>query len=262
MDIVAPSSGTRRPMLLLIHGGGWRHGLRNDDSLRFTARVLAGQGYVTATASYRLTETGPKNQFPAAVADVRCAVRWLRSNASLHGADPSRIAAVGLSAGGHLAAMLGTASDQSRLDDGSCGLASGVSAAVQAVVSYYPPTELVSCATETLTCLLASTAFLGAAPSANPGLASVASPITYADASDPPFLFVHGLRDDAIASRQSRILRDALAGQGVATGYVELPNGGHGFPILGASASVLGDASQLTETCTTLAFLRAALGAP
>jgi len=260
MDIVAPKGASQRPMVLLLHGGGWRHGLRTDDSLRFTARVLAGQGLVVAMADYRLTEVGAMNQFPASVADVRCAVRWLRSNAARYGGDPSRIAVAGLSAGGHLAAMLGAARDESRLDDGSCGVSADVSPGVQAVLSYYAPSDLVSCAAETSTCLTASTYLLGVAPSASASLASRASPITYVDSSDPPFLFVHGLRDDVIAPRQSRLLHDALRAAGVPTGYVELPNAGHGFPMLGASRSVLGDASQLPETCTALSFLRATLG--
>ncbi len=261
LDIVAPRGASQRPMVLLLHGGGWRHGLRTDDSLRFTARVLAGQGFVVAMADYRLTEVGTMNQFPASIADVRCAVRWLRSNAARYGGDQSRIAVAGLSAGGHLAAMLGTARDESRLDDGSCGVSAAVSPGVQAVLSYYAPSDLVSCAAETSTCLLASTSLLGVAPSASASLASRASPITYVDPSDPPFLFVHGLQDDVVAPRQSRLLYDALSAARVSTGLVELPNAGHGFPMLGASRSVLGDSSQLPETCTALSFLRATLGA-
>lgn len=260
LDIVGPATGAGRPMVLLIHGGGWRHGLRNDDSLRFTARVLAGQGYIAATADYRLTFAGVKNQFPAGVADVRCAVRWLRRNAATYGGDPNRIAVAGLSAGGHLAAMLGTARDESRLDDGSCGIPSSVSPGVQAAIAFYPPIELVSCAATALVCRLAATSFLGVDPALNPSLARFASPITYVDASDPPHLLVHGSRDSAVLPDQSRMMRDLLLARGVATGYVEVPGADHGFPILGASPSVLGSAAQLTESCTTLSFLRAALG--
>jgi acetyl esterase/lipase len=259
MDVVAPSAGSGRPMVLLIHGGGWRHGLRNDDSLRFTARVLAGQGYVAATASYRLTLAGVQNRFPAGVSDARCAVRWLRQNAAAYGGDPNRIAVMGVSAGGHLASMLGTARDESRLDDGSCSLPGSVSPGVQAAVAYYAPSELVSCAALTI-CRLSATAFLGADPMANVSLARFASPMTYVDASDPPHLLVHGSSDGAVSVEQSRAFRTALLARGVATGYVEIPGLDHAFPILGASPSVIGSGAQLTETCTALAFLKAAIG--
>ena len=260
LDVVGPATGSNKPMVMLIHGGGWRHGERNDDSLRFTARVLAGQGFVAATASYRLTQNGVQNLFPAGVADARCAIRWLRSNAVSYGGDPNRIAVIGLSAGGHLASMLGTAREESRLDDGSCPISSNVSPGVQGVVAYYPPTNLSLCAASANVCLLSVTSFLGVAPIANPTLATFASPMTYVSADDPPFLFVHGARDDAVVPQQSQTMRDALKAKGVAVGYVEVPNAGHAFPVLAASPSVLGDASYQTETCTTLGFLRAVFG--
>src|SRR5438132_13938581 len=67
-------------------------------------KLLAEHGYAAATATYRLA---PKSPFPAAVEDVKAAVRWLRANAEKYALDPDRIGVVGDSAGGHLAQFLG-----------------------------------------------------------------------------------------------------------------------------------------------------------
>ena len=103
MDIVRPRAASeKRPAVVLVHGGGFRGGARQ--SYLPVAIKLAERGYVAATVSYRLA---PRHQFPAAVEDVKAAVRYLRANADRFGIDPDRIGAMGGSAGGHLVLFLG-----------------------------------------------------------------------------------------------------------------------------------------------------------
>ena len=113
MDIVRPkaASSEGRPAMLLVHGGGFRRG--NRQSYLPMAIRLAERGYVAATASYRLA---PRHQFPAAVEDVKAAVRFLRANANKYGIDTDRIGAMGGSAGGHLVLFLGLTPNVAELE--------------------------------------------------------------------------------------------------------------------------------------------------
>jgi acetyl esterase/lipase len=122
------------PAVVCIHGGGFRAGDRKRwDGL---CKKLAERGYVAITVTYRLA---PKYQFPAAVNDVKAAVRWLRANAEKYHVDPDRIAALGDSAGGHLAQFLGVTGDIAQFEgDGGNG---GQSSGVTCVVNYYGPSD-------------------------------------------------------------------------------------------------------------------------
>ncbi len=107
LDMHLPESGTVRPAVVLVHGGGWRSGYR--ENLTPLANALAERGFVVANISYRLA---PEAQFPAAIHDVKAAIRWLREHADTYGADPGRIAVGGTSAGGQIASLTGiTAGD-------------------------------------------------------------------------------------------------------------------------------------------------------
>src|SRR4051812_14924719 len=88
LNIARPKSGEWRPAIVCIHGGGFRKGTRESCDQRIIA--LAQHGYVAITVTYRLA---PKYQFPAAIHDVKAAVRWLRLNATKYGVDPQRIGA-------------------------------------------------------------------------------------------------------------------------------------------------------------------------
>ncbi len=113
-------------MVIAIHGGGWRRFSKDDFGP--TVAPLAKLGYIVAVPNYRLSSPGSPS-WPANLIEVRSAVSWVRANAASLGVDPSRIAALGESAGGHLAALLGT-------DPGSAD------SRVQAVVDFYGPTDL------------------------------------------------------------------------------------------------------------------------
>src|SRR5690606_12769333 len=123
------------PGLIFIHGGGWKHGKKED--YRLYGLTFAQKGYVVASVQYRLSGEA---RYPAAIHDVKAAVRWMRSESESIGVDADRIGVAGGSAGGHLAMMLGYTSDVPTFD-GDSGH-EGVSSRVQAVVNIYGPTDL------------------------------------------------------------------------------------------------------------------------
>jgi acetyl esterase/lipase len=233
-----------RPLVVLIHGGSWRSG--HPRSLLDEGRLLVGEGYVVASVGYRFA---PQNTFPAQIEDVRCAIRYLRQNAATWGIDPNRIVAVGQSAGGHLASLLGTASDAAGLD-GSCPF--GGSAAVNGVVSFYGPQDLRDL--DLFTTLQDEVVdLLGGTPESNPDLAALASPIAHVDAADSPFLMLHRTGDTTVPIIHSRSMDDALQGAGVPSTLVEINQTGHTWPMFSTRRK------HLEATCTTLAFLEQTL---
>jgi acetyl esterase/lipase len=245
LDVAWPRHGGPHPLVVLIHGGGWSGG--DKSAYHDAMRLLAGQGYAAASVNYRLA-AAPRNVFPAAVEDVRCAVRWLRSRAASYGIDPSRIAALGHSAGGHLSAMLGTAADVPGLD-GACPLRE-VSPAVSAVVAISGPQDIRTAGALDPSQRGMVENFLGVAPELDPARALLASPAVHATAGDPPFLLIHGTADDVVPIRQSRSMRDTLRSAGVPATLLELPGEGHSVAEFGSEARFR------VSTCTTLAFLR------
>ena len=122
------------PAVVLVHGGGFRRG--RPASYLPVAIKLAERGYVAATVSYRLA---PRHQFPAAVEDVKAAVRFLRANADRFGIDPDRIGAMGGSAGGHLVLFLGLTPNVAEFE--GTGPNREYSSRVSCVVNYYGPTD-------------------------------------------------------------------------------------------------------------------------
>ena len=121
--------------MLAIHGGSWCGGSRTDyrSDPNNTVVRLAQQGLVVVAVDYRLARPGSPS-WPSVIDDLRESVRWMRRHASELEIDPDRIVAVGQSSGAHLAALLGTLPEELSLD--------GVSSRVQAVVSFYGPSDL------------------------------------------------------------------------------------------------------------------------
>jgi acetyl esterase/lipase len=245
MDVAWPAGEGPYPLVVLIHGGGWSGG--DKSAYHHAMRLLAGQGYAAASINYRLA-SAPRNVFPAAVEDVRCAVRYLRSNAGRYRIDPARVGALGHSAGGHLAAMLGTAADVPGLD-GACPIRAE-SPAVSAVVALAGPQDIRTAGALGPTHRGMVENFLGAPPEAVLERALLASPAVHVKAGTPPFLLVHGTSDGVVPLRQSRSMRDTLRASGVPVTLIELPGIGHGIDEFATSPSFR------VSTCTTLAFLQ------
>ena len=250
LDVAWPATGGPYPLVVMIHGGGWSMG--DKSGYDGAIQELAGQGFVAATLDYRLA-AAPTNVFPAGLQDVRCAVRWLRSQASAYAIDPARVAAYGGSAGGNLASMLGVAADVAGLD-GACPTP-GFPVAVSAVVSLAGPQslgELIAGAADHVFARDTLTNYFGADPDSVPATVALASPLTHVDASDPPFLLVHGTLDPKVPLEQSRAMQAALWSVGVpATLFTST---------FGHDEAPPGPADARTIACTTLAFLRRALG--
>lgn len=250
LDLVGPRTDELRPAVLLIHGGGWRRGEKaHCDSM---ARALAGEGFVGVPLDFRLAHA-PDVVFPAPIADARCAVRWLRAHGPEHGVDPDRIAAVGFSSGGHMAAMLATAADVDGLDEEGCRAPVDTSPRIQAAAVWFAPLDLRR-RIGRYSSRMHVVNLLGAPPEDVPERAALASPVTHATADDAPVLLVHGTEDPTVDPDQSRGLRDALAAVGAPVAYAELEGAGHGFGLLSR------EPVDRPGICTTMAFLRQTLG--
>lgn len=223
LDIAWPAEGEGPfPAVFVIHGGAWRGGTK--DSNRRALLEFAKRGYVAVSPQYRFC---PKETFPAQVVDVKRAVRWLRSNAKTYKVDTEHVGAMGFSAGGHLALMLGLTGAEDGLEEEPTD-SHAPSSKVQAVVNYFGPTDL--CATDLpdVSKTLVRD-FLGGTPAEKPQAAIKASPLSYVTKDDPPVLTFQGTKDPLVPYNQAMKLTDALTNAGVA-GRVELLIGaGHGW---------------------------------
>lgn len=116
LDLAQPQFGPQqnRPAILIIHGGGWSAGSKNDAVYRALMVDYAMKGYVVCNMNYRLVQEAEP---PACIEDVRCAIRWMKANAQKLGIDPNRIGTFGHSAGGHLSLMAGVAADSKVFND-------------------------------------------------------------------------------------------------------------------------------------------------
>jgi pectinesterase len=186
LDLYRPSGAGPFPAVIIVHGGGWESGDRMME--RPLAKQLAARGYVTAPVSYRL---GPPGRFPAAIHDLKSAVRWLRANAARYGIDPEHIGAIGGSAGGHLVALLGASAGVASLEGE--GANRDQSSAVQAVVDIdgaaeFPDAALIAQEEQAQG---ATSRFLGGSYSECRSVWHEASPIVYVGPRSAPTLFLN-----------------------------------------------------------------------
>ncbi len=222
-----PKAKGRPPVVVWIHGGGWREG--NKD-LPVAAKRLLAEGFAVASINYRLSQHAP---WPAQLEDVASAIRMLRGNGGRLGYDGSRIALFGASAGGHLAATAALA------------FAHDPTARVNAVVDWYGPTDLLQIDADLAALGRKSplgpaahpqspvSQLIGAPLASAPDKAKAASPMTYVDGlakPPPPFLIMHGDADDVIPAIQSARLHRALTEKfgDNAANYILIHGGTHG----------------------------------
>ena len=220
LDVVQPltRNSQPRPAILEIHGGGWSSGEKNPQHVL----SLAQAGFFCVSIDYRLS---PRHLFPAHLHDCKAAVRWLRVHAADLGIDGERIGVWGGSAGGHLAALLGTSYEVSELE-GNSGW-SGVSARVQAVVSVCGASDFSQVSLEHLAAN--PVPLFGGPVHEHPELVQLANPIAHLRPDAPPFLLFHGDADELSPYKQSVLLREALEQAGVPVTLHTAHGGKHGF---------------------------------
>lgn len=216
------------PALVFVHGGAWLGG--NKDTGILPLLPFARRGYICASVEYRLS---PEARFPAQIADVKCAIRFLRRHADDLGLDPERIGVWGTSAGGHLAALLGLAPDRPELE-GNGGW-EGVSSRVQAVCDWFGPSDFLRIADAPSRLDHGApdspeARLIGGQIATLPEQAAQASPVSYVSGAAPPFLIMHGNDDQTVPWQQSRLLYEALLTAGTEVTFHTLPGAGHGGP--------------------------------
>jgi len=221
MDMYRPQVGKAPyPVVIYVHGGGWSSGDKSDGVGLIFKQELTRRGYIFVSINYRLA---PKYSFPDPIEDVKCAVRHLRDHAAEYNLDPTRVGAIGGSAGGHLVALLGTTDAEAGWDVGQY---SEQSSRVQAVVDLYGPADLLKMFSGSSRSLMLKT--FNASNGDDPIL-STYSPVTYVSADDPPFLIMHGDKDQVVSLEQSEILYERLKQAGVPVKLVVVKNAGHSF---------------------------------
>lgn len=219
LDAASPKQSDQKlPAVIFVHGGGFRDGSK-DAGIPLVIAFAQG-GYLAVTIDYRLAgEAG----FPAAVHDCKAAVRFLRANAKELGIDPWRIGIVGPSAGGYLSALIGTSGNDGALE-GELE-PSGVSSTVQCVVDISGPIDFTRFEDGVRREYL--TLWLGDDLQEYKRRAKEASPLTYIDDADPPFLLIHGTADKIVPLEQAQLFNAALIDAGIETEFLAVEGAGH-----------------------------------
>ncbi len=225
-----PEGDETRPAVLLVHGGAWKLG--NRQQLKGYGFLIGRQGFVCVACEYRLSEEA---KWPAQLHDVKAALRWMRANAKELGIDPDRIAIAGASSGGQMALVAGsTGSDPQYEGKGGNAVQSSK---VAAVVAFYAPTLL-----ERGSRMLKEFIELLMGPAATDEDYRRASPLTYVSPKHPPTMIFHSNRDDIVPRRESLNLYEKLTEAAVPVElhiYDGEPHAFDGRPELGRESATL-----------------------
>ncbi len=244
LDLYLPlvrSSKKPMPVIVFIHGGGWRKGDRRSGRSRVLPFVQSGR-YAGVSVGYRLSDEA---QWPAQIHDCKAAIRWIRAHAARYSLNGERVGVWGMSAGGHLVAMLGTSAGVPSMD-GQLGPKGEFSTRVSCVVDFFGPTDFLQMDAHRI----AGTTFthnrndspesllVGGSIQEHADRVATANPITYVTGDDPPFLIMHGVADSLVPLHQSQILERALSAAHVDVTLVPVPRAGHGLRGVDTSARV------------------------
>jgi alpha-L-fucosidase 2 len=214
LDLSVPEGPGPFPVCILVHGGGFEKGDKQQQP-RHLFEPLAEAGYAWVSINYRLA---PKHKYPGSVEDLETAIRWVKNHASEYRFDPKKIVLIGESAGGYLVNMVGA---QNREDT-----------RVAAVVSFYGASDLLlRLKTSNGKPSITFTNYFGVSEDneATRKFLVEASPATYVRPDLPPFLLIHGNKDETVPYEQSVNFFAKLKAAGVPAEFVTIEGGGHGM---------------------------------
>jgi len=227
LDLHVPDGPGLFPAAILVHGGGFDEGGKSTN-VKPLFDLLANAGFAWFSIDYRMA---PEFRFPQASEDVASAIRWVKANAATYRVDATKIALIGESAGGFLVNYAGTHATK---DIG-----------VRAVVDMYGPVDYGKLAELrrdhperfNMTSINRHAAngggihFFGAEQLDEAGLAKLhaISPIFAVHKGMPPFLCIHGNKDDQVAYDQSPAMCEAMHKVGAGCELITIEGGGHGM---------------------------------
>lgn len=232
LDIYYPKNAKgNAPLVIWVHGGGWMQNDKYADMsyMKNTIRTLLEKGYALASIDYRHSTTA---KFPAQIQDCNQAVDFLYQHAAEYKVDKNKFVLMGFSAGGHLASLLAL-SGNSTIPDFYYDKKKPAFK-IKAVLDFYGPSNFImfySTATDVDAAADPISVLIGASPLKRPDLSAQASPITYVDKNDPPFLIVHGEKDESVPVSQSLLLKSAFDLNHVKSQIIVVKNAPHYGPM-------------------------------
>lgn len=229
LDIyLPPGKKVRRPLIVWIHGGAWMLNDKYADMgyMKNTVRGFIDSGFAVASIDYRYSTEAI---FPAQIQDCNQALEYLDQHAEDYKFDRDKIAVIGFSAGGHLASLLALSHNNAVKEFLPGGRP--VHFRIKCVLDFYGPSDFIMLAGSPDTSISNErnpvSILLGAMPLLRPDLAKKASPVTYIDRNDPPFLIVQGEKDESVPNTQSKILSSWLTVSKVKNELIVVPNAPH-----------------------------------
>lgn len=240
LDVYLPSAPkTSYPVVVVVYGSAWMSNNSKGADLNTLGKALLDAGFAVVMPNHRASREA---KFPAPMNDIKAVIRFIRANASAYQFDTSFIGITGSSSGGNMAAMAGTSRfvrtqviGSAQVDiEGSVGPHIAFSSSVDAVVDWFGPTNMLvmdSCGGTNFIhndAKSPASLYIGGPIQEHKELTLLASPTTYVDAGDPPFLIFHGDKDRVVPHCQSKILYDALQNAKVPSQFILVPNGQHG----------------------------------
>lgn len=227
LDIYLPPNAKKDlPLVVWIHGGAWMLNNKYADMsyMKNTVRSFIDSGYALASINYRYSTD---SVFPAQIRDCNEAFEFLYDHASKYNIDKNKIGVIGFSAGGHLASLLALSNNNHIKNFETVP----VHFKIKLALDFYGPADFIMLANNPDTSINnlrnPVSILLGALPVDRPDIAKLASPVTYIDKDDPPFLIVQGEKDESVPNTQSKILHSWLTLNGVKNDLIIVPNAPH-----------------------------------